>query len=93
MDAGADAAWILSAQSPIGGIAKTPGQPPDVLHSYLGYVALSLDAHDADLPLPLAPVSVALNVAKDTALWIQSRLWAVEHRRADGPRALDACPP
>ena len=93
VDASADVRWILSAQSPMGGLAKVPGDMPDVLHSYLGYVALSLDAHDGDLSIPLAPVSVALNVARDTAVWIQSRLWTAEHRPADSPRALEACPP
>lgn len=49
IDATSDVAWILSAQSPVGGLGKAPKEHPDLLHSYLGLAALSLHAHEEGL--------------------------------------------
>ncbi|WFD32369.1 protein geranylgeranyltransferase type I [Malassezia sp. CBS 17886] len=38
IDAASDVRWLLAAQSPLGGIAKVPGERPDVLHSYLSWL-------------------------------------------------------
>ncbi|PKI85384.1 hypothetical protein MVES_000306 [Malassezia vespertilionis] len=77
VDADADATWILSAQSPMGGISKVPGEKPDVLHSYLSYVALAMHAQDclAEHNLPFAPVSAALNLSRESLGWLQAHLW------------------
>ncbi|PWN46541.1 terpenoid cyclases/Protein prenyltransferase [Violaceomyces palustris] len=40
-----DMVHLLSNQSPIGGISKALGEPPDVMHSYLSMAALSIHAH------------------------------------------------
>lgn len=42
VDSIADASYVLSAQSRVGGIAKIPGEHPDLLHTYLGLASLSL---------------------------------------------------
>ncbi|TKY88694.1 hypothetical protein EX895_002325 [Sporisorium graminicola] len=42
IDAQADAGYVLSAQSKVGGIAKIPDEHPDLLHTYLGLASLSL---------------------------------------------------
>lgn len=88
VDASADVRWLLSAQSPMGGLAKVPGDMPDVLHSYLGYVALSMHQHEegaheqTDYQIPLAPVNVALNLSYDSVAWLRSRLWSDVSRRS-----------
>jgi geranylgeranyl transferase type-1 subunit beta len=46
IDGKSDVDWLLSCQTSIGGIAKTPDALPDVMHSYLGLAALALHAHD-----------------------------------------------
>jgi len=74
----ADVQWILSAESPMGGIAKVPGEFPDVLHSYLSYVALSLHVADQSAALPLAHVDAALNLSHASLAWLQTRLWQVQ---------------
>lgn len=77
VDGVADARWIFSAQSPMGGFAKVPGEPPDVLHSYLSYVALAMHAEDdlRDYDLPLTSVSAALNLSRSSLAWIYTQLW------------------
>lgn len=40
-----DLTWLLDAQSPIGGISKVSGDPPDAMHSYLGTAALAMHVH------------------------------------------------
>ncbi|SPO30908.1 related to Type I protein geranylgeranyltransferase beta subunit [Ustilago trichophora] len=42
IDSQADAGYVLSAQSRVGGIAKIPGDHPDLLHTYLGLASLAL---------------------------------------------------
>ncbi|EST09334.1 Prenyltransferase/squalene oxidase [Kalmanozyma brasiliensis GHG001] len=48
VDAVADAGYVLSAQSRVGGIAKIPNEHPDLLHTYLGLASLSLHQPDED---------------------------------------------
>lgn len=77
IDAASDAAYLLSAQSPMGGIAKVPEHPPDVLHSYLSYAALAMHRHDqlphSDLPFP--PLDPAINLSQSSLAWLQTHLW------------------
>ena len=39
----------------MGGIAKIPGDTPDILHSYLSYVALAMHLEDKDEQLEKLP--------------------------------------
>lgn len=41
-----DVTWLLQCQASIGGISKTPEQPPDAMHAYLGLAALAMHVHD-----------------------------------------------
>jgi len=77
VDGVSDAKWIFSAQSPMGGFAKVPGENPDVLHSYLSYVSLAMHAENdlRDYKLPLASVSAALNLSRSSLAWIYTQLW------------------
>lgn len=77
IDAISDVRYILSAQSPMGGIAKVPGNPPDIIHSYLSYVALSMHQHDqySETALPLLSVSPAINLSEPSIAWLQRHLW------------------
>ena len=63
----------------MGGIAKIPGDTPDILHSYLSYVALAMHLEDKDEQLEklpaLARVSASLNVSRATLSWIQANVW------------------
>lgn len=82
IDGVADTNWILSAASPMGGIAKVPGEMPDILHSYLSYVALSMHAEDgvyAD-KMPFTRVSAALNVSRASLAWLYEHLWPAGER-------------
>lgn len=76
IDAEADVRFLLSAQSPMGGIAKAPGEHPDVLHSYLSYVALAMHVEDRGVPSgPFGPMSVALNLSRTSLDWVYTHLW------------------
>lgn len=77
IDSISDVNWILSAASPMGGIAKVPDEMPDILHSYLSYVALALHVEDGvcGTHTPFARVSGALNVTRASLKWIYAHLW------------------
>lgn len=80
VDAESDVNFLLSAQSSMGGIAKVPGDLPDVLHSYLAYVALSMHQHDQYLNanLPFIPVEPAINLSQPSLEWLKKHLWLKE---------------
>ena len=73
-----DIEWIYRAQSSLGGIAKAPDEFPDVLHSYLAYVALSMHEHNGEGSwcIPLSPVSAALNLSRESLEWLHVHLWS-----------------
>ncbi|WFD26191.1 protein geranylgeranyltransferase type I [Malassezia nana] len=73
----ADTQWIFSAKSSMGGFAKVPGEHPDVLHSYLSYVALAMHSEEnvQCLEGTLASVSAALNLTRRSLAWIYTQLW------------------
>lgn len=77
IDAASDASYLLSAQSKRGGIAKVPGESPDVLHSYLSYVALAMHQHDQlpNIGLPFRPVCASLNLSYSSLEWVFEHLW------------------
>ena len=72
VDAEADARYVLSAQSKVGGIAKIPDDPPDLLHTYLGLASLSL--HQAEITLGLKQLDAAWNCSTDASDWIKAHL-------------------
>lgn len=82
VDAPADAGYVLSAQSRVGGVSKIPGDHPDLLHTYLGLASLSLHQHgqggdDTDehrLDFGLAPLDAALNCTLAAKQWIDTHL-------------------
>jgi len=85
-DADANVAFLLRCQSDQwGGIARSPGDHPDVYHTYLALASLSLSAHAAaassseqgrhggpsnDLVDALAPHDPLLNVPVKVSQWI-----------------------
>ncbi|GAA5876600.1 hypothetical protein JCM8547_002419 [Rhodosporidiobolus lusitaniae] len=77
LDPSLDRAWLLACQHPLyGGIAREPGAPPDVYHTYLSLAALSLGAeHDPHSGLDLRPLDPGWNVRKEVAARIRERLW------------------
>ncbi|WFD42947.1 protein geranylgeranyltransferase type I [Malassezia psittaci] len=77
IDAVSDIRYLLSAQSPMGGIAKVPDAPPDVLHSYLSYVALSMHQHDQNIDTSwhFAKVDPSINLSEASLDWLRKNLW------------------
>lgn len=78
IDGMSDVNWILSAASPMGGIAKVPSEMPDILHSYLSIVALAMHAEDGvwAQDAPFARASGALNLSYASLNWIYTHLWS-----------------
>ena len=78
IDGMSDVNWILSAASPMGGIAKVPSEMPDILHSYLSIVALAMHAEDGvwAQDAPFARASGALNLSYASLNWIYAHLWS-----------------
>ncbi|GAK66255.1 geranylgeranyl transferase type i beta subunit [Moesziomyces antarcticus] len=81
VDAPADAGYVLSAQSRVGGVSKIPGDHPDLLHTYLGLASLSLHQHgqgdhaeENRLDFGLAPLDAALNCTLTAKQWIDTHL-------------------
>jgi geranylgeranyl transferase type-1 subunit beta len=94
IDAPADAAWLLGAQHAVGGLGKTQGEMPDLLHSYLGLAALSMHVHEHEhgddeaprdrdaqhtqLSRQLARLDAAMNCTQETRLWLRASLEGME---------------
>ncbi|KAM0752206.1 terpenoid cyclases/Protein prenyltransferase [Meredithblackwellia eburnea MCA 4105] len=69
-----DKNWLLSCQNPtFGGIAREPGAPPDVYHTYLALACLSLHGQPG-----LFPLDPAWNVSTAVAV----RMREVLHKKA-----------
>ncbi|GAC98047.1 hypothetical protein PHSY_005635 [Pseudozyma hubeiensis SY62] len=89
IDGVADASYVLSAQSKVGGIAKIPGDHPDLLHTYLGMASLALhqsgeeqaaeasDDHrgkDTGIAFGLKQLDAAYNCSLSAKAWIREHL-------------------
>lgn len=73
-----DVEWLLSCQTSIGGISKTPDDHPDVMHSYLALAALSLHALEGEsetLKGKLKPIDARLNLSLDSLEWLRRHLY------------------
>ncbi|CAD6583531.1 MAG: hypothetical protein TREMPRED_003586 [Tremellales sp. Tagirdzhanova-0007] len=77
VDRDADRAFLLSAQSPIGGFGKDPEDHPDPYHSYLALAALAL-SHSEYGGLGLRELDPAWNVSVQTAEWLRSEMARVK---------------
>ncbi|GAA6002556.1 hypothetical protein JCM10207_001180 [Rhodosporidiobolus poonsookiae] len=76
LDPTLDHVWLLSCQHPLyGGIAREPGAPPDVYHTYLSLAALSLGDAEGET-LGLRRLDAAWNVEKGVAEGMKERLWS-----------------
>ncbi|GAA5908245.1 hypothetical protein JCM6882_006780 [Rhodosporidiobolus microsporus] len=74
LDPSLDRNWLLSCQHKLyGGIAREPGAPPDVYHTYLSLAALSLGGLDKRVA-DLRPLNAAWNVPENVAQRIKARL-------------------
>ncbi|KAI9676218.1 MAG: hypothetical protein M1829_003047 [Trizodia sp. TS-e1964] len=75
--AGATDFLLGEAQHRIGGFGKHPGDPPDVLHSYLGLAAASLLSHaqGAGEALDLEPASAVMCISVRARRWIEALPW------------------
>jgi geranylgeranyl transferase type-1 subunit beta len=54
----------------VGGFGKTPGDPPDIYHSYLGLASLAMMGEQG-----LKPFNAALCISKDAANHVESLTW------------------
>jgi geranylgeranyl transferase type-1 subunit beta len=76
-----DVQWLLSCQTSIGGISKTPDDHPDVMHSYLALAALSLhaqeDEQDGETAIRglIKPIDARLNLSLDSLDWLRRHLY------------------
>lgn len=86
IDADADTGYVLSAQSRVGGLAKMPGDHPDLLHTYLGLASLSLhqahepgsrmraDAQEEAIEFGMKRLDAAYNCSLDAKAWLRNHL-------------------
>ena len=73
-----DLQFLMTTQSRIGGFAKTPGEMPDAMHSYMGLAAIALHAErDGHLVTPaigeahgLQSLHPGINLGKRSASWL-----------------------
>ena len=71
IDAGSCRQFLLQkTQHTVGGFGKTPGDPPDIYHSYLGLAALSI-LNDTDTE----PFEPALCISRRAVSHLQSSTW------------------
>jgi len=80
MNASANESFLLSAQSPMGGFAKEPGEYPDPFHSYLALAALALGENRKTWGLK--ELDARWNVGVDTALWIRDEMGRFENDKS-----------
>ncbi|KAI9009155.1 terpenoid cyclases/protein prenyltransferase alpha-alpha toroid [Hyaloraphidium curvatum] len=62
----ANESFLWETQTPYGGYGKTPGIPPDLLHSYMGIASRSMAGADG-----LQPLDPSLNVSQRVARRVQ----------------------
>ncbi|CDR99182.1 related to Type I protein geranylgeranyltransferase beta subunit [Sporisorium scitamineum] len=86
IDSHADASYVLSAQSKVGGIAKIPDDHPDLLHTHLGLASLSLhqsgstvevesgDEAGGGIEFGLKRLDAAYNCSLTAKEWIRKHL-------------------
>lgn len=89
IDSITDASYVLSAQSKVGGIAKIPGDHPDLLHTYLGMASLALhqsreagaveasndqEGTHAGIAFGLKQLDAAYNCSLSAKAWIRDHL-------------------
>ena len=65
--------FLLSAQSPLGGFAKEPGEYPDPYHAYLALAALAMSSSITE-ELELRTLDVRWNVSSETAEWLRGEM-------------------
>ncbi|KAF7365623.1 Terpenoid cyclases/Protein prenyltransferase [Mycena venus] len=72
--------FIAACQFPFGGIAKAPGQPPDVYHTYLSLAAAAMYAPRLELSAraygqwEFGPFNPLLNAREETVRWARSHI-------------------
>ncbi|KAJ7626591.1 terpenoid cyclases/protein prenyltransferase alpha-alpha toroid [Mycena polygramma] len=77
------AQFIAACQFPFGGLAKAPGQPPDVYHTYLSLAAAAMYAPRLESSVrgygqwDFAPFDPLLNACQETVQW--ARNYIPEH--------------
>lgn len=77
-----DLQFLMTTQSRIGGFAKTPGEMPDAMHSYMGLAAIALHAErDANIAKPvigetdgLLGLNPGINLGKQSVSWLFERI-------------------
>ncbi|CCF50936.1 hypothetical protein NDA11_000397 [Ustilago hordei] len=77
IDAQKDTAYVLSAQSRVGGISKVPGEHPDSLHTYLGLASLSLHQPaegQEGVEFGMKRLDAAYSCSLEAKAWIQQHL-------------------
>lgn len=57
----------------VGGFGKTPGDPPDIYHSYLGLAALSLQEEPG-----IKPIRAAACFSEEACQFLESLPWRKE---------------
>lgn len=71
-----DVEWLLDCQTSVGGIAKTPDDLPDVMHSYLALAALSMHGQGGNSTVKdmLKPIDARLNLGLDSLDWLRQNI-------------------
>jgi len=71
-----DVEWLLTCQTSVGGISKTPDDLPDVMHSYLALAALSMHALEDDERVKgkLKPIDPGLNLSLESCEWLRRHM-------------------
>lgn len=87
IDHDANKAFLLSAQSPLGGFGKEPEDYPDPYHSYLALAALSISLNrfgeDKENSFGLKALNVRWNVSAETADWLQTEITRVKEQEQE----------
>jgi geranylgeranyl transferase type-1 subunit beta len=76
-----DRKFLLSAQYPMGGIAKEPDEYPDPFHSYLALAALALG--DEAGVLEMKKLDPIWNVSVETRTWMTREMTRVKDVKRD----------
>ena len=65
-------AFLLSAQSPMGGFGKEPEEYPDPFHSYLALAALAIMPSGREMGL--RELDVKWNISLESAEWLRKEI-------------------